>query len=285
MKPTDIVFLAAKRTAFGTLSGSLKKLSATDLGVLASEAALAQSGVPAEDVDHVVFGNVLQTSKDAIYLARHIGLRAGLPQEVPAVTVNRLCGSGFEAIAAGAREIMVGDATVVLVGGTESMTQAPHVLRGGRAGFHFGRAPALEDSLWEALSDSYTGSPMGITAENLAGDYDISREACDAYALRSQEAWAQANAEGRFNDEIAPVTLKTRKGEVVFDTDEHPRAATLEALAKLKPVFKRDGVVTAGNASGICDGAVALVIATAAYAESKGLKPIGPTCRLGRLRL
>ncbi len=278
---TDIVFLAAKRTAFGTFNGTLKGFTATDLAVHAAQAALEQSGVKPEDVDHVVFGNVLQTSADALYLARHVGLRAGLPQEVPAVTVNRLCGSGFEAITAGAREILVGDAEVVLCGGTESMSQAPHVVRGGRDGFVFGRTPKMEDMLWESLTDTYTGFPMAITAENLAEQYDISREACDEYGLRSQTAWATANAEGRFKNEIAPIEIKTRKGTTTFDTDEHPRPATTEAMAKLRPVFKKDGVVTAGNASGICDVAAALVIATASYAERNGLKPIGRLVQWG----
>ncbi len=278
---TEIVFLGAKRTAFGTFNGALKKLSANDLGVHAAEAALAQAGVDKEDVGHVVFGNVLQSSADAIYLARHVGLRAGLPQRVPAVTVNRLCGSGFEAITAGAREILVGDAQVVLCGGTESMSQAPHVVRGGRDGFAFGRSPKLEDSLWECLTDSYTGFPMAITAENLAEQYDISREACDEYAARSQATWAAAQAAGKFADEIAPLELKSRKGSVTFEVDEHPRSSTAEQLAKLRPVFKKDGVVTAANASGICDGAAALVIATRDYADSKGLKPLGRLVQWG----
>ncbi len=279
--PTDIVFLGYKRTAFGTFSGSLSKFTATDLAVHASKAALAQSGVPPEDVDHVVFGNVQQTSKDAIYLARHVGLRSDLPITVPAVTVNRLCGSGFEAITAGAREILIGDAEVVLCGGTESMTQAPHVVRGARAGLKFGQAPELEDSLWSSLTDSFTGMPMAMTAEKLAEEYGISREDCDAYAARSQAAWAHAQAQGWFAEEIAPMELKGRKGVTVFDTDEHPRPSTAADLAKLRPVFKKDGVVTAGNASGICDGAAALVIATGSYAEEKGLTPIGRLVQWG----
>jgi acetyl-CoA acetyltransferase family protein len=279
---TEIVILAYKRTPFGGFSGSLKGLSATDLAVHASKAALEQSGVKPEQVDHVVFGNVQQTSKDAIYLARHVGLRAGLPIETPAVTVNRLCGSGFESITAGAREILIGDAEVVLCGGTESMSQAPHVVRGARDGLKFGRAPELEDSLWSSLTDSYTGLPMAVTAENLAEQYDITREDCDAYALRSQSAWATAQANGWFADEIAPVEIKSRRGVKVVDTDEHPRASTTMAdLAKLRPVFKKDGVVTAGNASGICDGAAALVIATADFAKRNGLTPLGRLVQWG----
>ncbi|MBV71094.1 MAG: acetyl-CoA C-acyltransferase [Myxococcales bacterium] len=272
----DIVFLGAKRTAFGTFNGRLQTLSANDLGVHAAQAAIAQSGANLDDFGHVYFGNVMQTSKDAIYLARHIGLRAGLPQRVPAVAVNRLCGSGFESVTAGAREIVCGDADVVLVGGTESMSQAPHIIRGGRTGFPLGRAPEMEDSLWSCLTDTYTGMPMAITAENLAEQYEISREQCDQYALRSQQAWGQANEKGYFKAEIAPIELKTRKGTSVFDVDEHPRAdASVEQMAKLRPVFKKDGVVTAGNASGICDGAGAMVISTMTYAEKNGLSPIG----------
>ena len=273
---TDIVFLGAKRTAFGTFNGRLQKLSANDLGVHAAKAALEQSGVNPEDVDHVYFGNVMQTSADAIYLPRHIGLKAGIPETVPAVGVNRLCGSGFESITAGAREILCGDANVVLVGGTESMSQAPHIIRGARTGYPLGRAPEMEDSLWSCLTDTYTGMPMAITAENLAVQYDISRRACDEYAERSQKAWGHAQANGWFADEIAPIELKSRKGVTVFDTDEHPRPeASADGMAKLRPVFKKDGVVTAGNASGICDGAGAMVIASQAYANEKGLAPIG----------
>lgn len=271
-----IVFLAAKRTAFGTFNGALKKLTATDLGVSAAKATIDASDIQADEIDHVYFGNVLQTSKDAIYLARHVGLRSGLPIEVPALTVNRLCGSGFEAITAGAREIMTGDANVVLVGGTESMSQAPHIVRGARDGLPFGRPPELEDSLWSCLTDSFTGMPMAITAENLSEKYDISRVECDEYAVESQNRWQAGHSAGAFTNEIAPITLKTRKGETVFDTDEHPRAgSTLDGMTKLRPVFKKDGVVTAGNASGICDGAAALLIANESTAKEKGWSTIG----------
>jgi len=279
---TEIVFLAAKRTAFGTFNGSLKEQSATDLGVHAAKAAIAQSGVPANAFDQVIFGNVLQTSKDAIYLARHVGLRSGLPQHVPAVTVNRLCGSGFESIAQAAREILVGDAQVCLVGGTESMSQAPHVVRGARNGLVFGKQTELEDTLWTCLTDTYTGMPMAITAENLAEKYGITRQACDEFALRSQQTWAAAQAAGKFADEIAPIELSSRKGTISFATDEHARPeTTLEGLNKLKPVFKKDGTVTAGNASGICDGGAALVMATGDFARAHGLKPLGRLVQWG----
>src|SRR5688572_6146396 len=280
----EIWILGAKRTAFGTFGGSLKDLSATDLAVEASKAALAQAGVAPEDVNHVVFGNVQQTSPDAIYHARHVGLRAGIPVAVPALTVNRLCGSGFQAVVSGAEQILLGDAEITLVGGAENMTQAPHVIRGARQGqgFAFGKAPALEDTLWSALTDSYTGMPMAITAENLAEKYGLSREECDAYALRSQKAWAAADAAGHFKAEIVPLTLKTRKGPVTFERDEHPRPeTTAEGLAKLAPVFKKDGTVTAGNASGICDGAAALVLASREAAERRGLTPLARLVQWG----
>jgi acetyl-CoA acetyltransferase family protein len=273
----EIWIVGAKRTAFGTFGGALKDLSATDLAVEAAKAALAQSGVAPEDVSHVVFGNVQQTSPDAIYHARHVGLRAGVPVAVPALTVNRLCGSGFQAVVSGAEQILLGESEITLVGGAENMTQAPHVIRGARQGqgFPLGKAPAIEDSLWSALTDSYTGMPMAITAENLAEKYGIGREACDAYALRSQKSWAAADVEGKLKAEIVPVSVKSKKGPVSFERDEHPRPeTTAEGLAKLAPVFKKDGTVTAGNASGICDGAAALVLASREAAERRGLKPL-----------
>ena len=274
-KRRDVVILSARRTAFGTFGGSLKEQTANDLGVHASKAALAASGVASEDVGHVVFGNVAQTSTDAIYLARHVALRAGLPQAVPAVTVNRLCGSGFEAIVQAAQLIQLGDADVVLAGGTESMSQSPHIVRGARWGYALGKAPPMEDYLWAALTDSYVQLPMAMTAENLAAKYGITREQCDEYALRSQKTWAAAQEGGRFKEEIAPLEISTKKGPVQFATDEHPRPQTTpENLAKLAPVFKKDGVVTAGNASGICDGAAALVIAGRDAAERRGLAPL-----------
>lgn len=271
----EIVFVSAKRTAFGTFGGSLKGLSATDLGVVAARAALSQAGVKPDDVDHVIFGNVLQTSADAIYLARHIGLRSELPEHVPALTVNRLCGSGFEAIVQGAQLLLLGEARCVLVGGTESMSQAPHVIRGARWGLPLGKGE-LEDSLWTALTDSYTGMPMAITAENLAEKYGISQEEVDAFSVRSQKLHADAQKAGRYDDEIAPVEVKSKKGTAEFKVDEHGRPdTTVEALKKLPKVFKKDGVIHAGAASGICDGAAALVLCTRKLAEKKGLKPLG----------
>jgi acetyl-CoA C-acetyltransferase/acetyl-CoA acyltransferase 2 len=272
---TDLVFLAAKRTPFGTFGGTLKDHSATDLAVHASKAAIAQSGAPAEDFAHVVFGNVAQTSADAIYLARHVGLRAGLPVPVPALTVNRLCGSGFEAVVQGARLLAMGEGEVVLVGGTESMSQAPLVLRGTRWGHAFGKPPAMEDSLWSALTDSWAGLPMALTAEKLAEQHGIGQEAVDEYSVLSQRRFAAAMESGRLADELAPVELATRKGPQLFARDEHPRPdTTVEGLRKLPKVFKKDGVIHAGAASGIADGAGALVLATRAYAERRGLRPL-----------
>jgi acetyl-CoA C-acetyltransferase/acetyl-CoA acyltransferase 2 len=278
MKPVtkkELVFLAAKRTPFGTFGGALKDLSATDLGVHAAKAALAQSGVAPADVGHVVLGNVVQTSPDAIYLSRHVGLRAGVPDHVPALTVNRLCGSGFEAIVQGALLVETDQAEVVLVGGTESMSQAPLVLRGTRWGYPLGRPPAVEDVLWSALTDSYAGMPMALTAEKLAERYRLAQDEVDGYAVESQRRWAAAQEAGRFAAELAPMELQGKKGPVAFARDEHPRPeTTVESLRKLPKVFKKDGVIHAGAASGICDGAAALVLASRAFAERKGLAPL-----------
>jgi acetyl-CoA C-acetyltransferase/acetyl-CoA acyltransferase 2 len=268
----EIVFVAAKRTAFGALLGSFKNLSATDLAIAAGKAALDQSGLRAEELQHVIVGNVIQTSPDAIYLARHVGLKLGVPQEVPSLTVNRLCGSGFQAIVSGAEQMLLGEAEAVLVGGTENMTQAPHVLRGAREGWAFGKSPAVGDMLWDALTDSYIQTPMAITAENLGAKYGITRELADEFALLSQRRWAAANEAGRFAEEIVPLETKMK---LVVATDEHPRPkTTMESLAKLRPVFKKDGMVTAGNASGICDGAAMLVMTTGELAQRRGLKPL-----------
>jgi acetyl-CoA acetyltransferase family protein len=277
-KDIDVVFLSAARTGMGTFGGALKDFSATDLGVFAAKGALERSGVPAGEVNHVVFGNALQTSADAIYLARHVGLRSGLSIDVPALTLNRLCGSGFQAIVSGAMEIMLGEAEVALCGGTESMSQAPHVIRGARWGDQrLGPAGKFyEDSLWEALTDTFAGCSMAVTAENLADHYGITREAVDQFAHGSQQRAHQAWQEGRFEKEIVPIALKSRKGETQFAADEHMRPdTTLESLGKLKPYFKEGGTVTAGNASGIGDGAAAVVIASGAWADRNGVKPLG----------
>jgi len=274
----EVVFLSGARTAFGTFGGSLKDLSATQLGVASARGALEQAQVEPGDVDHVIYGNALQTSSDAIYLARHVGLDSGVPQEVPAVTVNRLCGSGFQSIVQGAQEILLGDADVTLCGGTESMSQAPHVVRGARWGrLRLGDAGGnFEDLLWQALLDTNCGLTMAQTAEELADRYDVTRDEADQMALRSQKRAAAAWEEGRFSPEVVPVTVRTRKGEVEFARDEHIRPdTTMEALSGLRPYFRKDGLVTAGNASGIGDGSASTVLASRGWAESNGKKPLG----------
>jgi len=272
----DVVFLSGVRTGFGAFGGSLKDLSAIDLGAHASRAALERSRVPGGDIGHVVFGNALQTSADAIYLARHVGLKAGLPIEVPAVTVNRLCGSGFEAITQGAQLIMLGDADAVLAGGAESMSQAPHVVRGARWGLRLGPSAPLEDLLWESLKDPQCGLSMAETAEGLAEKYKLTRTEVDEVALGSQQRAKQAWDACVFQDEVVGITIKKRGKDVEFRADEHMRPeTTLEVLLSLKPYFKKDGLVTAGNASGISDGAAATVIASDEYAKAHGLKPLG----------
>ena len=272
---TDIVFLSGVRTGFGAFGGSLKDFSAIDLAAIAARNALERSGVPAADIGHSIFGNALQTSADAIYMARHVALKAGLPIETPAVTVNRLCGSGFEAITQGAQLIILGETEAVLAGGGESMSQAPHVVRGARWGLRLGPAP-LEDLLWEALKDPQCGFSMAETAENLADKYKLGRTEVDQVAVDSQQRAKKAWDDCVFTDEVIPVPVKKKGQTVEFRADEHMRPeTTLEGLAALKPYFKKDGVVTAGNASGICDGAAATVIASEAYAKAHGLKPLG----------
>jgi acetyl-CoA acetyltransferase family protein len=252
--------------------GKLEKISALDLGVHAAQAALERSRVDPETVDHVVVGNVLQTSIDALYGARHVGLKAGVPVATPALTVNRLCGSGIQAIVSGAQLILLGEASTVLAAGTENMSQAPYVLYGARRGFPFGKAPEMQDSLFGSLYDPYADSMMAQTAERIARRLDIGREEQDAYALRSHQLGAAAVQEGRFAEEIAPISVKSRKGDELVDTDDHIKPETsLEALSKLRAAFGKDGTVTAGNASGIVDGAAALVVTTAARAKADGL--------------
>jgi acetyl-CoA acetyltransferase family protein len=255
-------------------AGSLRDVSALELGAIASRAAFGRTGVKPEWVDHAVFGNVMQTSADAIYGARHVALKAGVPNEVPALTVNRLCGSGIQSAVSGAQLLQLGEADIVLAGGIESMSQAPHVIRGLRSGLKLNQGK-LEDSLYEALLDPYCGLFMAQTAEKCATKYGISRDEQDAYALRSQQAASKASAEGRFKDEITPVELKSRKGVTVVDTDDHLRPdTTLEGLAKLPAAFSKDGMVTAGNASGIVDGGAAILLASSKAVEAHGLKPV-----------
>lgn len=277
--PRDVVILSGKRTGFGTFGGSLKDFSASDLGVFSSKAAIEAAGITADQIDHTFFGNALQTGSDAIYLARHVALRSGIPQEKGALTVNRLCGSGFEAIVQGAKEIVLGEADVCMTGGTESMSQAPHVVRGARWGkkLRLGPAgPAFEDLLWEALLDTNCDLTMAQTAEELADRYKVTREEADQVAVASQQRAKAAWDAGHFDAEIAEVVIKSRKGETTYAADEHMRPDTsMEALGGLRPYFRKDGLVTAGNASGIGDGAASAVLAGADWAEANGVSPIG----------
>jgi acetyl-CoA acetyltransferase family protein len=274
MSHPDVFILGGARTPMAEYVGVLKDISALDLGAIAARAALMRTGVDPGQIDHVVFGNVLHTSADAIYGARHVGLKAGLPVEVPALTVNRLCGSGIQAAISGAQMIQLGEAELVLTGGMESMSQAPHVIRGLRSGLRLGQG-ALEDSLWEALTDTHCGCSMAVTAENCAAQYGISRLAQDEYALRSQSLAAAAWDAGRLAEEVVPVEVKTRKGTEVFARDDHMRPdTTLEGLSRLRAAFSANGCVTAGNASGIVDGGAALVLASGAAVDRLGVAPL-----------
>ena len=271
----DIFILGGRRTPMTEYVGALKDVKAIDLAATAARGALSATGVAAEEIDHTVVGNALQTSGDAIYGARHVALKANVPADRPALTVNRLCGSGIQSIVSGAHMILLGEARTCLVGGMESMSMAPHVIYGARSGFALGQGK-LEDSLMVALLDTYCNTTMAGTAENLARKYEISREEQDEYALRSQREAARAQEAGVFAEEIVPVEVKTRKGVKVVERDDHLRPdTTLEVLSKLPTAFSREGFVTAGNASGIVDGAAMLVIAGEDYVKEKGAKPLG----------
>jgi len=270
-----VYIVAAKRTAFGAFGGKAKDLSATVLAQKASVAALKEANVDPSLVNSSIFGNVIQSSSDAAYLARHAALGAGVPNEATSLTVNRLCGSGFQAVVSAAQEIVLGDADIVLAGGSENMSQAPYAIRNARFGINLGENRQMEDTLWAGLTDSYIKTPMGVTAENLAEQFNTTRLEADEFALASQERWAKAHQEGAFADEIAPIEVKVKRKTVLFDMDEHPRpGVTIEALQKLPPVFKKDGTVSAGNASGICDGAAALVVASEEACKKHNLKPL-----------
>ena len=270
---SDVFILDGARTPMAEYNGVFSDTSAIDLGVHAAAEALKRSGVEPGQVDHVIFGNVLQTSGDAIYGARHVGLKAGVPKEVPALTVNRLCGSGFESIVQGAQRILLGEAETVLAGGMENMSQAPHVIRGARKGLRLGQGQ-LEDTLMVALLDSYCGLYMAQTSDRVAAKYGITRAEQDAYALRSQQRTAAAWAACRLSEEVVPVEAKQGRKTVRVEKDDHMRPdSTLEGLAALPPSFGKDGSVTAGNASGIVDGAASVVVASADAARGK--KPLG----------
>jgi acetyl-CoA acetyltransferase family protein len=275
MFPTDVVILAGARTPMARYTGAFKDTPANDLGALASREAIRRTGVDPGEFDHAIFGNVMQTSADALYGARHVALKAGLKVETPAVTVNRLCGSGIESISQAAHRILLGEASLVLAGGMENMTQAPHVIRGARTGFRLGEGK-LEDSLMTGLTDTYCGFDMAGTAENVAAEYGITRRASDEYALRSQQAAEAAYRAGRMREEIIPVEIKKGSKTELFSEDDHRRPdTTLETLEKLKPAFRKDGIVTAGNASGIVDGGAAVVVTHAKTARERNWRPLG----------
>lgn len=270
-----IVFISGKRTAFGAFGGSLSNHSATDLGVIAAKGTMVQAGLSPDKVDHVIFGNVVQSGSDAAYLARHIGLKSGVPVPVGAYIVNRLCGSGFQSWVNAAQMIRDGEASVVLAGGTEQMTQIPYIMRGVRfGGIRMGNSQ-LEDYMTSALTDAYTGTPMAITAENLGEKYDITRAQVDDYAYKSQQRCQKAFEAGVFKTEIEPVTIESKKGTVVFEKDEHPKPETsLEKINAMKALFKKDGLVTAATASGIVDGAACSLLMSESKAKELGLKPM-----------
>ncbi len=271
----ELVIVGGARTPMAEYVGTpgyglFKNVTALELGAIAAKGALERSGVAADQIDHVVMGNALQTSADALYGARHVGLKAGIPLEVPALTVNRLCGSGIQSVVDAAQQILCGDSEVVLAGGMENMSQAPHVIRGAREGMRFGMPPQIEDSLFASLMDTNCGFYMAQTAENLAKEYSITREQQDEFALRSHQLGAAAVANGLFADEIVPVTVKKGRKEIVVETDDHIKPdSTLEGLSKLRAAFGKEGTVTAGNASGIVDGAAAIIITTAERAAAE----------------
>ena len=278
LKAGDIAIVNGARTPFGRYCGKLKDFTAQELGAVAAKGAMERSGVDPKEFDHVVFGNAQQTSGDALYGARHVGLRAGIPIEVPALTVNRLCGSGMQSIVSAAQMIQTDEAKVVLAGGMEAMSQAPFVIR-GRDGFTLAPGGKLEDSLMVALLDSYCGSYMANTAELYGSQQGITREMQDEFALRSQKCADDAYKAGRLQEEIVPVALRNHKGEPTGESlteDDHRRPqTTMEGLAKLKPAFGKNGTVTAGNASGIVDGAAAMVMMSLDEARKRNLVPLG----------
>jgi acetyl-CoA C-acetyltransferase len=271
----DVVVVSGVRTAIGDFGGGLKDVPPTELGAQVVREALSRAGVAGDEVGQVVFGNVIHTEAKDMYLARVAALNAGVAQHTPALTLNRLCGSGLQAIVSAAQTIMLGDTDIAVGGGAESMSRAGYLAQGVRWGARMGDA-AMVDMMLAALHDPFENIHMGETAENLAESHQITRADQDALALESHRRASRAIAEGRFKQQILPVKLKTRRGETVFDTDEHPRAdATVDDLAKLRPVFRKDGTVTAGNASGINDGAAAVVLMERDVAAKRGAKPMG----------
>ena len=271
----EVVVVSGARTAIGDFGGSLKDVPPTELGAQVTREALKRAGVNGDEVGHVVFGNVIHTEPKDMYLSRVAAMNAGIGQHVPALTLNRLCGSGLLAILTASQAILLGDAEIAVGGGAESMSRAPYTNPGMRWGARMGDTQVI-DMMVAALHDPFDNIHMGVTAENVAAEYQVTRDAQDALALTSHQRASHAIKEGRFKDQVLPVVLKTRKGETVFDTDEHVRHdAALADFAKLKPVFQKDGTVTPGNASGINDGAAAVVLMERAVAEKRGAKPLG----------
>ncbi len=271
----NVLICDGARTPFGEFCQSLRDITAIDLGVIAAKAAMKRAGVSPDKIDHVVMGNALQTSGDALYGARHVGLKSGVPISSPALTVNRICGSGLQAIINAAQFIQLEEAEIVLAGGMENLSQSPHVIRGARWGLPLGQGK-MEDALWVALSDPYCDLSMALTTEKLAGQYGVTRRDMDEYAYRSFQAAINARGKGWLKAEIEPIELPGRKGETkILDYDEHIRETSMEQLERLRPVFKKDGGVTAGNASGINDGACAIVVASESAASKNGLKVLG----------
>ncbi|MGY6410037.1 MAG: acetyl-CoA C-acyltransferase family protein [Alkalilacustris sp.] len=269
----DIVILGGARTAIGSFGGALAGVTPIELGSIATKAALARAGVEGGQIGHVAFGHVINTEPKDMYLSRVAAMEAGVPESVPAMNVNRLCGSGAQAIVSVIQALALGDAEFGLAGGAESMSRSPHALQVARFGQKMGDTRAV-DMMTGALTCPFGTGHMGVTAENVAEAHQISRADQDAFALESQTRAARAQGQGRFADQIIPVTVRTRKGEIRFDTDEHPKPTTAEGLAALRPAFRKDGTVTAGNASGLNDGAAALVLARAEAAQAAGLSPL-----------
>jgi len=280
MATETLVFLSGKRTPFAANGGSFRDVPTTSLALAAAQAAITQAQVAPDQIDHTIFGNVLYSTAETIYLPRHVGLMAGIPQDRPALGLNRLCGTGFQVIVEAYHQMLAGDSRCVLVGGVENMSLSPYALRSARWGSKMGNQ-VIADMMTEALTDAYAGAPMAITAENLAEKYQITREQSDAFSIRSQKRYADGLKGGHFQQEIAPYAMKDKKGNATELTrDEHPKPeSTVESIAKLKPIFKKDGVVTAANASGIVDGAAAMIVATEKFAseltKKTGAKPLG----------
>ena len=275
----QVYIVAAKRTPFGAFGGKLKNMTATQLCTLSSKSALASGKVDPSLVDSVFVGNVAQTSMDAAYISRHVQLSCKIPIEVPALTINRLCGSGFQSVINGFQDILLGDSSISLCAGAENMSQSPLSVYGhdARFGIPLGNGMNLQDTLWSALTDHHIQTPMGMTAENLASKYNITRQECDTFALRSQMLWKEANLAGNFTAEMSPIELKIKGQVVVMETDEHPREVSLEKMGKLTSVFKKGGTVSAANASGICDGAGSILLASEEAIKEHNLVPM---CRI-----